>query len=128
MPYSRKFEGELIPIKVPAMTKDRGWLCSFLNADGTTTESGFAGHSTIESCWICCMAHNNRIGYTKKEVKKIIAEIDEKTKSKKDKKAGKKGKGGDSVKKDSKGNKKSKKANKTADIRVQHKVKGRSKK
>jgi len=72
-------------IKVPLFKGDT-WWCSLLNANGTQFESGFAGHLTEESCWICCHAHNQRVGYSKKDVKKIIEHFNHGKKDKKGKK------------------------------------------
>lgn len=130
MPYPKKYQGELVPIKIPVFNSERGYVCSFLNANGTTFESGFAGHTTEKSCWVCCTAHNERVGYTKKQVDKIINKINDERKAKKAKKGKAKKDGKKDIKKagakSGKGKKKSKA--KTKDNRVSDKVKGRNKK
>jgi len=84
--YPRKFKGQFALVKIPVLTTDRGYLCSLLEKDGTTTESGFAGHQTEDSCWICCMAHNQRFGYSRKEVDKIFKQLTNEGKNSKGKK------------------------------------------
>lgn len=92
MKYPRKFNSEIIPIEIPVLY-DGFWVCSELNADGTTKKTGFANHKTEESCWVCCNAHNGRIRYSKKEVEKIIKKIKGVKKGKKTRKEKKSKKG-----------------------------------
>jgi phosphosulfolactate phosphohydrolase-like enzyme len=89
-------------LKVPSYRdKDETFIGSYLNADGTIEENGFAGHHTEESCWIVCKAYNKRVGYSDEKTKEIIKKLGygkkiKKDKGKKDKKPknkkGKKGK------------------------------------
>lgn len=49
------------------------WRCGEINKDGTVNQiTGIADHHTEQSCWICCDAHNQRVGYSKKKVKKML--------------------------------------------------------
>lgn len=87
MKYPREYKGVTELINIPEFSDNTYW-CAKFNTDGTTTKSGFAGHKTEESCWICCMAHNQRIGYSRKKVDKIVNKIrnGKRKKTKKEKK------------------------------------------
>lgn len=91
--YPIKFKGDKVRLKLPVYSKKKGfWMCAYLNKDGTTEYQGFAGHDTEESCWVCCRAHNKRVGYDPKAVKKFIKtyyEVKKEEKIKKEKKANK---------------------------------------
>jgi hypothetical protein len=92
MKYPIKYKKKPEFVKIPVFYDDT-WWCSIINEQGKTEKSGFAGHHTEESCWICCNGHNRRVGYSKKDVKKVMNQFGYGKKEEKGKKAKKPDKG-----------------------------------
>lgn len=73
MKYPRKYKGENTLAQIPIKTSLNRYRCGLINSDGSVNKiTGIADHKTKESCWICCNAYNNRIGYKGKHIKKIL--------------------------------------------------------
>ena len=87
--YPKTYKKEKDYIKIPILSN--GKFSSFiLFKNGELKKESFAEHHTKESCWICCRAYNNRIGYSEKEVSKIIKKYFKNGKGKEEEKKQKK--------------------------------------
>lgn len=73
--YPKKFKSIKTELKFPRFIDDRWWGVLLRN-DGSFIKSGFVGHHTESSCWICCKAHNKRVGYSAKKVIEILKSFD----------------------------------------------------
>lgn len=89
MKYPKIIKTE-IELEFPLHQENGGkWIAARLHKNGTHAITGHAEHHTKESCQIVCKAYNNRVGFTDKEVKKILKkykDVIEKEKTKKRKK------------------------------------------
>ena len=71
--YPKKYEGKKTPIKFPVYDdKLRAWMGAALNKNGKTTFNGFTGFIESKNCWVPCMAHNIRVGYSYDEIVTIL--------------------------------------------------------
>jgi hypothetical protein len=61
-----------VEIKIPVKQENGEWRSALLHKDGSTTVQSFAAHETAQSCWVCCDAHNKRLGFSDEEVQQIL--------------------------------------------------------
>ena len=93
MKYPIKYKGEKAVLKFPVEESIKKWYVHRLNKDGTTERNGTASYEKEEYCARPCLAHNYRVGYSDKDVKKFIKKYYHVKKAKKQKsKKGKKNK------------------------------------
>lgn len=59
-------------VKIPYKHTDNKWYYGFLNPDGSVDRTCFSDYDKERHAWIPAMAFNNRYGYTRKQVNKII--------------------------------------------------------
>lgn len=66
-------------IAIPHRVQSGNFKVSEIDENGKTLKvNGFAEHETEDSCWVCCRAHNRRVGYSDKKVKKFLRQISDK--------------------------------------------------
>jgi hypothetical protein len=103
MKYFVKLNGKKEYVAVPVLQTNKTYKVGRLMPKGEKVLTGYSDHETIESCLVCCKAHNERIGLSDKQVDKWIKKI----KDGKGQKS-KKGKGNSKNEKPSKTSKKEK--------------------
>ena len=85
MKYPKKHRGIKEPIKMP-IKLGVYWYPCLLFKDKSFIRKSIAYYENEDSCWIPCKARNKRIGYSKKDVSKIIKKYYDAKKSKERKK------------------------------------------
>lgn len=79
-----KYPNKRGEIKMPVLDKHGYWIGAKLHSNKTHTVNGFISHKAKHSAWIPCHAYNDRKGFSRKEVRKIIKHVykDENSKKK----------------------------------------------
>lgn len=103
MRYPKKYKNVKTLLKFPVKIKGKWFACKLTKKGVKKDQKGsiikfcIGTYELEQHCWIICNAHNDRVGYTRKEVKKLIKKFkdgEENKKTKKGKKKSKKGKKG----------------------------------
>ena len=89
MKYPKKYKKEKVFLHFPVKHKDK-WVAFKLLKDGTLDKTVDLSYDKECQCWRPCLAHNNRVGYSEKETKKIIKKLYNVKEEKRKKEKGKK--------------------------------------